>query len=671
MTFSRRQLEPLIEKFGINIETNTLFKKIIEMFDGQTNYQIWAVKAVFSQRIDMDKLEKIVEFIKEYPTSIKLLEKKNITSYTSLLDIEHLMGEISSIKSLVFVKSVIANFNTEQRKMLTKEVVEPLSKPIEALSNSKFKQWYEVLYKFNKLPWARKDKFFKTASAVRNIGNLFHQICTCLEETYSWDLGKEDLINFMENNAKDCEVVFDEDNVIIVKVPSFESSVKLCGGGRTQWCISRDEGNFNSYCRDSEGKRSQYFLFDFSRKESDVFSHIGFTTLKGHGVIEAQTGNNMPMLKEKYKQKTEAYNIHDIFKKFNVPMAIILGLKKNANFSWDIDSFLNYIKHKYPHISIHLLGDKKVVIKMDNGAQTAFEQLISTTNINKGIYRDSGSCIYYNFGLSWDDNDAVIAFNSREDEYGEITIAEIYNHYGVELGVDKLNEIAKADMEDILFKSKLDSNVLLHKYIDTKQEEKAIALILEDKADVNFEFKYRTPVFSALANGMVHLFDSIVKNEKFDDSVVDGLGESLLHTLIILLGSKDCHNVVTGGKGTLISAINSILESNYYDYNQVDANGDTPIKLSCRWKETAWITQRLASKMEVNVNYGGDDEESPLLCALRFKNQACIEALLQRPDLSISDKEGNALKKLFPLERIPQVATSGVQSANYHTLFAI
>ena len=42
MTYNKKQMQPLIDKYGINPETNKLFIKVCEMFDGQSNYQIWS-----------------------------------------------------------------------------------------------------------------------------------------------------------------------------------------------------------------------------------------------------------------------------------------------------------------------------------------------------------------------------------------------------------------------------------------------------------------------------------------------------------------------------------------------------------------------------------------------------------------------------------------------------
>ena len=37
MNYSKKQLQPLIDKFQINPETNTLFISVLEMFDNQPN----------------------------------------------------------------------------------------------------------------------------------------------------------------------------------------------------------------------------------------------------------------------------------------------------------------------------------------------------------------------------------------------------------------------------------------------------------------------------------------------------------------------------------------------------------------------------------------------------------------------------------------------------------
>ena len=45
--YSKKQINPLVEKYKINVEKNMVFQSLITMFKEQTNYQIWAIKSVF------------------------------------------------------------------------------------------------------------------------------------------------------------------------------------------------------------------------------------------------------------------------------------------------------------------------------------------------------------------------------------------------------------------------------------------------------------------------------------------------------------------------------------------------------------------------------------------------------------------------------------------------
>ena len=71
MNYSKKQLQPLIDKFQINPETNKLFIGIIEMFDNQPNYQVWAVKMIFNKIITIDELKMIHDWADANKTMIK------------------------------------------------------------------------------------------------------------------------------------------------------------------------------------------------------------------------------------------------------------------------------------------------------------------------------------------------------------------------------------------------------------------------------------------------------------------------------------------------------------------------------------------------------------------------------------------------------------------------
>ena len=94
MDYNKKQMQPLISKYGINVETNKLFIKVCELFDGQSNYQTWAVKMIFSQAMTFEQLTFIHEWIEANGNMISKLDKKNIVSYSNKTAIAQLLKEI-------------------------------------------------------------------------------------------------------------------------------------------------------------------------------------------------------------------------------------------------------------------------------------------------------------------------------------------------------------------------------------------------------------------------------------------------------------------------------------------------------------------------------------------------------------------------------------------------
>ena len=87
------------------------------------------------------------------------------------------------------------------------------------------------------------------------------------------DFAKGSVLNKAEN--ADVEVLVEQDDLLILKIHSFEESKAL---GSTSWCISRDEIYFNSYT--SNGKE-QYFIYDFTYDAEECESMIGITLDRG------------------------------------------------------------------------------------------------------------------------------------------------------------------------------------------------------------------------------------------------------------------------------------------------------------------------------------------------------------------------------------------------------
>ena len=80
INYSKKQINPLISKYCINVEKNTVFQSLILMFNEQPNYQVWAIKAVFEGIATVDDIKNIHDWAENNSTEIKNLIKGNIVS---------------------------------------------------------------------------------------------------------------------------------------------------------------------------------------------------------------------------------------------------------------------------------------------------------------------------------------------------------------------------------------------------------------------------------------------------------------------------------------------------------------------------------------------------------------------------------------------------------------
>jgi hypothetical protein len=515
-------------------------------------------------------------------------------------------------------------------------------KPIEAYNNGNILTWSEVFKKFNRLPLHRKNKFYSNCSRLKDTNSLLEAIRNCLAQTYEWN--KEDFLAFMYNNAPDCEVVHDNGNFLIVHVPSFNSSRLLCGNGRTSWCITQQDSYFHQYVLD-HSNRDQYFLFDFGRNESDAFAHVGFTMENGRGFYCAQTCNNNDM-KNGYTQGSERLSINDVLNNAGCPLTKFLRLNQLENYKWDEESILKYIKANPNDFAIAFEKDGRYIINTLN--TNAIRKLFGHTLINNnGFVVDNNNKVYIfiDTNLKYNDDRALIAMLYQKDQYGTQSLRKMVDPYNTD--IMKNGYFSKIGITSDMYinREAIDPQILLHKLIDEGDEIGAIKLIEKEGKDfnVNYEFNLRIPIVSAVNGKMYDLFEKIVNHPKFDSSVEDGFGETLLESLIYLYGSDEV-TVSEAEEKSLKRMITSILKSDTYDFNAKDLNNDTAINIACEYPKMTWIVEALASKKDIDINVINDFECAALGNCIRNKNLEALKIIGQRPDVKVTEEDKKLAK---------------------------
>lgn len=642
MTYNKKQMQPLIDKFQINPETNKLFAKIIEMYDNQPNYQIWAVKGVFSQTFDFETLAKIHDWSVLNQTMIKSLEKKNIVSYSTKAAITQLLHEMTALDNVAIIKDIISHFNTDQRRMLTEAILPQEMNGLQAYQNPLVKEWGGIFAKFDRLPSSRKNNFYTKASGVRDTKELQGLIKDALEATYTWN--KEDLLAYLENNTKDVEVVFNQGPYVIIRVPNFEMSKKICGGGRTQWCITMEKDHWNSYVGRSSD-RNQYFLFDFNRRETDPFAHIGFTIQKGYGIVEAQSCDNKPMIGD-LSNGRETLNINTALAAVGAKMSTFVRLDKSSEFKWDVHSMLEFVQKNPSLFAVAYDKDSRYVLNClshDGLRKLAGHTMVRINNIpvdnNNKVY------VILDMNLPVNDDKAVIVMRYQKDQYGDVTLKESRDLFNGDLMDGRyLNQIGLSPNE-FLNREAIDPSILLHKLIDEHDEVGAIKLIEEnmDKVDVNYEFNMRMPVFSALNASMFKLFGKIVSHPNFNSKVEDGFGETLLQSLLYMYSADEVSSSSEDEK-SLIDMITAIMDNKSFDFNARDLSGDTALTIVCDYPKMTWIAKRLIADRNVDVNQVNEFHLSPLKKCISANNLEALRELGKRPDLVVSEEDKTLAK---------------------------
>lgn len=646
--FSKKQLKPIMDKYQID-ENNEYFRAIISLFPEQTNYHIWAIKAVFDKNATVTTIKEIKEWADANQPMIQHLSKGNIVLYKSKEDFSRLKTEIRGLVMYQVVNTAINNFNTTQKKMLRDALLPNTETTIDAYNLGRspmLKTWYETFTKFNRLPITRKKKFWSSSSAVYDLSTLKQLIIDCLAQSYEWN--KEDLLQFVANNTPDCEVVWNEGDIVILDVPSFTSSKKLCGSGRTGWCLTREDNYFRRYVTNVQGNH-QYFFFDFSKKEKDELAHIGFTVNPTNGITNAHSTGNSDLLSGiSYNGRT--VKVQDALRMANVSPMAYIRLNKLTSFKWDIISIMDMINDNTDKFSLSIQKGNVLVIRILTNE--GFERFASYSRIPLNTFnlKYDGTALYIivNLDKGYTDKDSMLTVNIVKDEYGVGTVRTMLNPYGeaiTESGyIEKMFGIKVSDFYQ---REKIDPKIMLHKLIMEGSEEEAIEL-LENNADVdvNFEFNYNAPIMLAIEKTMLKLFNIIINHPKFDSEVMDGFGSTILTKLMY-----DCYDDSYTEKqhNNVVAMIRMCLDSGKFDLNKQDLNEDSVVNIAANSPMCFDFFNELVHNPEVDINIVNDFNCSALGQAIRVQNIEAIKLLAQRPDFKIRE-EDNILAENFKVD---------------------
>lgn len=642
LNYSKKQIQPLIDKYAINAETNTTFNRLIEMFDGRPNYQLWAVKVVFSRAITIDALEVINQWANNNPSLIKRLSKNgNITSYTKPGDFKRLALEMEGLESISFVQRMIDRFNTDQRMILRKAIIKEDLNGVNWRENGEFMAWLDLFKKFSRLSGNTKEKVIGRMSAVRDLQQIHNLLKDSLKEKYGWN--KEDLLAFVSNNAPDTKIIVNDKNVVVLQVGTYNDSKTLCYG-RTNWCITSSEGNWNSYVKNTNGK--QFFLFDFSKNEKDELAHIGFTVVGGKGFYAAHSTTDQNMMGEGFAYNGKRVNITKALGNVGLQLSNFMTINENKFFKWDLESFVKFVEGKGKHYTIAYSKDNRIIVRPSDN--NALRDLTYNTYARVQELTDRySSYIMLDFNLPYNAEKSVISMVYSKDVYGLEKCQSATNSFGGEVSLKPFFKTIGIEEKDFVNGKEINPNVLLHKLIDENDEVNACKLLESKKdIDVNFIFRDKLPIFSAIENCMFKTVAKIIANDKFDCNIDGGYEESLLQIMLFNYYLDDTTTLSKEKEADAREMILSIVNNEKFNINYVDINLDTAINIACMDKSMNWLVEILAANPKVEINHVNDIGFTAFGNAIRCQNYDAARILGHRPDLVVNDIDHKVAKKL-------------------------
>ena len=380
---NKRQMQP-IEKY-LNL-TSAFSKYLFSITNGSKNFFLWAVNSYFKQGISLHVIEKILIWNENYSQLAKNLKKGTITGYTNGRDFFEILREMALLRRNKRANDVINMFNTSQKKALRELTLTD--------------RIYSTLSRFAKLSSKKKINFIKKMSTVSDPNEIIKQMSFLADVHFEWS--KESLMDFLKNGDNfNCEVVLEKGDVVLLKVNDYETVKRLAK--TTNWCISKDKKYWNEYVA-NKPMATQYVLMDFSKKEDDNLSIIGFTSVHDRGITNAHDFQNKNIMGKnsssnaRIKSLLSSYiskfincnNIYDILDKNGIRISDVVSYEPSP-YEWNRENAFAYLEGCIDDDDYYIIYDdgNRVVLVADSSDITYFIGDKCAENFRDSKYEDA------------------------------------------------------------------------------------------------------------------------------------------------------------------------------------------------------------------------------------------------------------------------------------------
>lgn len=377
------------------------------LFHDSPNLFSWAIRAFYKQKISLDTLMNVSNWVNTYGNMSNKLSKGTITAYNTKDAIFSMYDEMIALKRLKRANDTINLFNTAQKKLL---------KQIDLTDEVIF-----VLNRFNTLSSTKCQNFIRKMSTIEDANEIIRQMSFLINLHFSWD--RESFLAFLNNSENfKFDMIYDNDNIIIVNCKDYETIKHLAK--TTNWCISKNKSYWNQYTCHSDVK--QYILFNFNCQEDEEYSIIGFTCMRDEAITHAHSFTNSNLMSnngisgviKSFSHPSE--NINSILNNLNIPMDLIYKQVK-CKYDWNKKSFIEFLDYS--------LSDDNYDILYDEGSKFVFTTknqnvkfIVNDNNFSRVFNRNiepNTSCFIFfvDFSMNEKNENRILFTNIYKDKY--------------------------------------------------------------------------------------------------------------------------------------------------------------------------------------------------------------------------------------------------------------
>lgn len=552
---------------------SSIFGKLTSEMDGIPQYLFiyghdvpnlfaWALTNYYRYGVSLHLIKHILVWQMSYPQLIKNLSKGTITAYNGRDNVAILYNEMIALRRCKRANDIFNTFNTTQKRLL--KSIELTDEVLNTCSG------------FNRLSPVKKHNFIRKMSTVESVEEILRQMKILSKTHFEWS--KASLMEYISNSQDselDCEIVFEKDNLLIVKVNNYETIKYLAK--TTNWCISKNKRYWDDYIQHRNEGAVQYIVFDFNKKEDDELSIVGFTTAANVGITDAHSFTNVSMMANTeimYSNLStfmpETFTIHTFLKSHNIPTSTFFEQEKSL-FNWNKEDCIAFLEFALGEDNFDILAD----INNKLCVQASGENVRFVVCPNKSL-SDGKFIIFFDFNKSDTDENrlmysAIHHDNFKQEEYcGDVCNAQGYT---APMSFDSLlqdyelpfDTIARVYNIQHIFKSALVSNDL-----------HVIGSLLKDKSTRNEILSNNQRAANALHDAItksfwtLHSFDYL--NLIYDEcnlKLTDLLPTNIVDRLLSYL-FYDISNNMRGRVPRHIPTIEDIRKLHNGEINDVD-----------------------------------------------------------------------------------------------------